>query len=116
MAWKFLDRNGNKKETDPYEGSILISKGDLLYHDGSGVNRIPIGSTGEVLTVSNGVPIYNKPLYTQRSDNGTNYTGTISNGNKQGPWLTLNNVPEGIILSKLVILNRGYSLALSDVG
>ena len=34
------------------------SEGDILFHDGSGFVRLPIGSSGEVLKVDTGVPVW----------------------------------------------------------
>jgi hypothetical protein len=53
-----LSENGTS--TDPLYFSELTTNGDLLSYD-SGLERLPIGTTGQILTVSGGFPTWQSP-------------------------------------------------------
>jgi hypothetical protein len=40
------------------EESVLTTTGDLVYYSGSGPTRLPVGDEGQVLTVSEGLPVW----------------------------------------------------------
>lgn len=42
----------------PSPASVLSSCGDILYHNGRGHERLPIGANGNVMTVENGRPVW----------------------------------------------------------
>ena len=66
------------------QSNVLTTAGDVLYVGGSGSARLPIGDTGNVLTVEGGVPSWKKNSVTQKvyyvtpdgndSNNGENIT------------------------------------------
>ena len=66
------------------QSNVLTTAGDVLYVGGSGSARLPIGDTGNVLTVDGGVPSWKKNSVTQKvyyvtpdgndSNNGENIT------------------------------------------
>ena len=39
-------------------GALSATAGDVYYYDGTNFNRLPLGSTGYVLTVTNGLPVW----------------------------------------------------------
>ena len=48
------------------QSNVLTDPGDVLYVSGSGSSRIPIGNSGEVLTVDGGFPSWKKSNSTQK--------------------------------------------------
>jgi hypothetical protein len=40
------------------EESVLTTTGDLVYYGGAGATRLPVGDTGQVLSVQNGLPAW----------------------------------------------------------
>jgi len=63
------------------QSNVLTDNGDILYISGSGASRLPIGATGEVLTVDgNGFPAWEKnnvtdPVYYVTTDGSDLNTG-----------------------------------------
>ena len=71
-----LDTNGTywNSLTQGAQSNVLTDAGDILYISGSGASRLPIGASGEVLTVdANGYPAWEKnnvtdPVYYVTTD------------------------------------------------
>ena len=60
------------------------SEGDILFHDGSGFVRLPIGSSGEVLKVDTGVPVWGTGSGGDFFADGTvPMTGDLNMGNNE---------------------------------
>ncbi len=54
----FQDGPGTIAYLADTSGGVLTTLGDVLYRDGSGLQRLGIGSAGQVLTVSGGIPAW----------------------------------------------------------
>ena len=48
------------------QSNVLTTAGDVLYISGSGSSRLPVGTTGQVLTVENGYPAWKNNSVTQK--------------------------------------------------
>ena len=101
--------------------SVLTTQGDMVYYGGAGPTRLPIGTTGQVLTVgSNGLPgwtywgIVNQVYYVSTTT-GTNSPAPAYGTTVDKPWATikyaLNQVeagPQFPAATNLLARNRSY--------
>ena len=95
--------------------SPMTTKGDIIYEDATPTAvRLPIGSTGNVLTVSGGVPVWSAPAtsgtVTAVSVNSSNgFTGSSSGG--ATPALTLATSVTGIVKGNGTALSAATTTA-----
>ena len=101
------------------ETSVLTTTGDIVYYGGGGPTRLPIGTDGQVLTVSNGVPSWNTfgdvpgVYYVSATgeDNAFGLYGTTLDKPFQSIRYALRQIEEGarnINAAKLLELNRQF--------
>ena len=66
--------------------SLDVTTGNLVYTDGSKMNVVTIGTTGQVLTVSGGTPLWQSwgGTWSATLTNGTNTAGSTT---RQGNWM-----------------------------
>jgi len=82
------------------EESILTAEGDLVYFGPAGIQRLPIGQEGQVLTVENGYPTWNfwgiteKVLYV--APHGIDDVYPVYGATVDKPWKTVRYATEQI--------------------
>lgn len=69
--------------------SVLTSNGDILYRAGGVPTRLPIGASGEVLTVSGGLPVWSSATPVPGGGTTGQYLAKNSNTNGDVGWYTL---------------------------
>jgi hypothetical protein len=84
------------------EESILTAQGDLVYFGPAGIQRLPVGQEGQVLTVENGYPTWNfwglteKVLYVAAHGVDSDYP--VYGATVDKPWRTVRYAAEQIEL------------------
>jgi hypothetical protein len=75
------------------ETAVMTTQGDLTYYSGSGPSRLPIGSDGQVLTVSGSNLVWNTfgdiPNIYYVAPTGTDTTDNNQGKTLDKPWLTI---------------------------
>jgi len=75
------------------EESVLTTTGDLVYYGGAGATRLPVGDTGQVLSIKNGIPAWTyfgkiaKVFYV--GPNGTNSPAPTYGLTIDQPWASV---------------------------
>ena len=83
--------------------STVTTSGDVIYATGSSaVTRLGIGTTGQVLTVSGGVPAWSTPA-------SSGAWTTLASGSLSGSGLTLSSISGSYKNLRLVIRNAQFS-------
>ena len=104
------------------ENNALTTKGDLLYYSGSGPARLPIGNTGQVLTVNDAgdLPEWSyinsvNNIYYVETNSGVDSPWPLYGSSLSLPWKTINWASEQILKGPqfpnaryLLDLNRAF--------
>ncbi len=82
------------------EESVLTTTGDLVYYSGSGPTRLPVGDEGQVLTVSEGLPVWKffgkiKNVF-YVAPNGVNEPAPVYGSTIDKPWSSVRYACEQI--------------------
>ncbi len=83
-SWAYLAKGGAAGTNGTDVGTVITTAGDLLYRDGSGLQRLAKGTASQVLTMNSGATA---PEWATAAAGGLDYNS--NNGGTQNVWYSL---------------------------